>query len=120
MNSKLQNIFVSLEAAKMAQEKGFDEWCAGNYFPNHSQNKVIPNINKYSEFCESYESYDSCIPAPTHYQLIKWLLDNHQIDVWYGFSEWSVYRSGDQSAIGYAESINEALLLALNQLPNKP
>ena len=113
MQQELKNIFVTKEVAKLAKENGFNEICAG--FFKIYEGDVFPNSNFDCEFflgiCDNPENF---IEAPTHFQLMEWLLKNHELDVWRAFdSEWIVMGICTENPIF---NINEALTLALNQI----
>lgn len=128
MNEKLKNIFVPYNVAKLAFEKGFTEWCALVDIKD-STIGVYPNIADfeiegefYSLFDFKYKSDDSKTEygIPTHFQLIDWLKDKHNIDVlmenngtWYVLD-----KKGMMSFLDSENEfeINQALEVALNLL----
>lgn len=118
MNEKLSSIFVPVEVAEMAKEKGFNEWCACVY--NH--NGFIPNSDNDWDFSWGIERSKKagCINIPTHYQLIKWLNESHHIDVPMHYNGlWDVQnKEGDYEDLGL--ELNEALMIALSLIEVKP
>lgn len=128
MNEKLQSIFVPEAVARLAKEKGFDEWCAcvfvprlNEYFPNMASSHDFDYVFDY-EFKAS-NNIDSNLDIPTHFQLIKWLKDKHDIDVQMNFSGfWNVIISSGAWIYDLQDNndfeINEALELALKQVQN--
>ena len=127
MNEKLNNIFVTVDVAKLAKEKGFDEWCSA-FSKNQTLKEYENEISYFPNICDSligfgFENYGNknFISMPTHFQLIKWLKDKHDIDAiilesglfkvinQYGNR---CYNDNDDSEF----EINEALTIALNQI----
>lgn len=122
MSEKLKNIFVPIEVAKLAFEKGFTEWCAGI---NNKLNQVISNCKSDDfEFDFKYitDDNDGEYGIPTHFQLIAWLYDKHSINVIIYYNGlWKVYDFGGRPIYFEFESefeINQALEVALNLLPD--
>lgn len=130
MKQELKNIFVPYLLAKLAFEKGFTEWCLAVQFKEQSETEPLPNAKiviiegrEVSIFDYPYFSDDSKgeYGIPTHFQLIAWLKDKHDIDVTMQINGlWAViashgytYDSGDNEF-----EINRALEVALNLLPN--
>lgn len=116
MQEELKNIFVTKEVAKIAKEKGFGEICAG-YFSVYGE-CVSPNSNSDYEFvldaCDNPESY---IEAPTHFQLIQWLITNHKIYIFQESTErWKIAYDLVCGRFGqnYKNTVNDALIFALN------
>ena len=126
MNNKLKNIFVPYNVAKLAFEKGFTDWCAGI---NNKLNQVISNCES-DDFKFDFEyitdDNDGEYGIPTHFQLIDWLKDKHNIDVLNcQFPLNGLYKVLDSNGYyGKNEEfdtefeINQALEVALNLLPN--
>jgi hypothetical protein len=113
MQEQLKNIFVTKEVAKLAKEKGFDEICAG--FFTIKEDDIFSNSDSFAEFIfEPCANPEKFIEAPTHFQLIQWLLKNHEIDVWHSFNEWDAMPKYSESKSFV--SIDEALIFALNQI----
>lgn len=117
MNEKLNNIFVTVDVANMAKEKGFDEWCACSVFVKSA---MFPQTK--SDKWAFQERKDKALGIPTHYQLIKWLKDKHDIDV--KMLESGLFKVIDQYGNRCYNSdddnefeINESLTIALNQIP---
>lgn len=110
MNEKLQSIFVPETVAILAKDKGFDEWCA------------CVKSDVFGFLACSYHDakwnfdFTSCLPIPTHFQLIKWLKDKYDIDVQMQHNGlWDVQnKEGEYVDLGL--EINEALELALKQV----
>lgn len=126
MTQQLKNIFVPYNVAKLAFEKGFIEWCSA--IQGKDQSEPEPNVKivtkegrRFSLFDYAYLSDDSDgeYGIPTHFQLISWLKDKHDIDVTmqingllavistHGYT----YDSGDNEF-----EINRALEVGLNLL----
>ena len=122
MSKKIENIFVTLEVAKMAKEKGFDEWCAAFWDCGVNGYFLFPNLNfnKSKEWGNAPSSYQ-CI-APTHFQLTQWLITNHKIYVFQESTErWKIAYDLACGRFGqnYRNTINEALLEALKLVNNE-
>jgi hypothetical protein len=124
MNQKLENIFVSVDVAKLAKEKGFNEWCACLYHINTGS--IIPNEHE-GDFDYKYDVNDkgSCFCIPTHFQLIVWLRVKHRIYVSDNniasietYNRFSITQFMS-TKVFVAKTINEALTIALN-LIEKP
>lgn len=107
MNELLTNIFVSLEVAKLAKEKGFNEWCAC-----YKEQKYTESANVRDDLGWYYGKRKNIIPIPAHYQLIEWLALNHATTVSRAYTgAYIVFRGWDVSKY---LPINEAFLYALN------
>ena len=127
MNDKLKNIFVPYNVAKLAFEKGFTEWCAGL---QKKELELILNTHPILNYENDYQYFgddnDGEYGIPTHFQLITWLHNNHNIDVLnYQFPLNGLYQVLDSNGYyGKNEEfdtefeINQALEVALNLLPN--
>lgn len=115
MNEKLNNIFVTVNVAKLANEKGFDEWCACLY---SNEIGIISNSKDCYEWDTSISEPSTVwLRIPTHFQLIKWLKDKHNIDVQMHHNGlWDV-QNIDGEYVDLGLEINEALIIALNQIP---
>lgn len=128
MTEQLKNIFVPYLLAKLAFEKGFTEWCLATQ--GKEEPEPLPNFRittkegrQVAIFDYPYFSDDSFkeYGIPTHFQLIAWLKDKHDIDVTMQINGlWAViashgytYDSGDNEF-----EINRALEVALNLLPD--
>ena len=87
----MNNLFVSIELAIMAKEKGFDEGCLRFYFKEERPTFVEQNtLGKYSYKLIIGRSYVLNSPelvknnvtfAPLHQQLIDWFREKHGIYV---------------------------------------
>lgn len=115
MQEQLKNIFVSLEVAKIAKEKGFSEWCAAYYSVRHET--IFSNIHGFSNLLADCDNPEECIELPTQFQLIQWLITNHKICILQESTEiWKVdfnLRSGWFGQVCIS-TINDALIFALN------
>lgn len=123
MDQKLNNIFVPVDVAKLARDKGFNEWCACLFHINTGN--IIPNEHE-SDFDYNYDVNDKglCFCIPTHFQLIKWLNKNYGIEV--QIMPIGIFVVGDNMGFLVMNDknesdleINEALTIALN-LIEKP
>ena len=115
MQEQLKNIFVSLEVAKMAKEKGFSEWCAAYYSVRHET--IYPNIDGFGSLLADCDNPQECIEFPTHFQLVEWLFKNHKIYIFQESTEtWKVDFNLKSGWFGhvYINTINDALIFALN------
>lgn len=113
MQEQFKNIFVTLEVAKMAKEKGFNEWCAA-YYDIQDDNEICANVVPYDKsWCEHEMSDHIAVPAPTYFQLTEWLREKYWLDIYFGrFDAW--YIDNSQSVqIGEFKNINDALIEAL-------
>lgn len=111
MTNQFENIFVSLEVAKLAKEKGFNEWCCSYY---HGEQK---HLNPHT-FEDNYDIENSLFSnfqyqAPTHYQLIEWL-SGKGFRLCKPYTKWLMYDSKFNKLIETFEDINQALIKALN------
>lgn len=114
MQEQFKNIFVTLEVAKMAKEKGFVEWCAAYYSIRHEL--IYPNIDGFGNLLADCDNQQECIELPTHHQLIEWLRAKN-IDVWRGWKEEHVVQKKGLEP-SYLKNINDALLEALKLVNN--
>lgn len=116
MQEQFKNIFVTLEAAKMAKERGFSEWCAA-YYDIQDDNEICANVIPYDKsWCEYEMSGHISVPAPTHFQITEWLITNHKIYVFQESTErWKIAYDLTCGRFGqaYKTNINDALLEAL-------
>lgn len=120
MNEKLNNIFVTVEVAKLAKEKGFNEWCACLYaneigFISHSD-------DCYQWATSRSEPSTVWLRIPTHFQLIEWLRVNHRTEIFTVDPIYWQVRGIDNRCYfinekGNPLTLNEALTIALNQMP---
>jgi len=130
MEKKLENIFVTYEIAKLAYEKGFREWCAclvskeRGHTPNFHEKEVDGYIETLFDLeCEQDEIINEHNPCPTHFQLISWLRENHEILIILcsdktfevELTNGDYFTDGDNLII----DINKAIEIALNILPYK-
>lgn len=117
MQEQLKNIFVTKEVAKLAKEKGFNEWCAV-YFDIQDNDEICANVIPYDKSWCKYEMSDHiALPAPTHFQLIRWLITKHKIYVFQEWTErWKIAYDLDCGRFGqhFKNTINDALIFALN------
>jgi hypothetical protein len=77
MQKELENIFVPEAVARLAKDKGFNEWCASTNLGGD----ILPIIKNKSYVFDFDFNPKYSLPTPTHFQLIKWLKDIHDIDV---------------------------------------
>lgn len=114
MENKLENIFVSYEIAKLAYEKGFREWCAGIGVCDNSVGTMLNTEKDDIDFEYLGNPSKGYYGLPTHFQLMAWLLDNHNIDMFILHRTLSNRGSLDVEKF----NINIALEIALNTLPD--
>lgn len=118
MTPQLKNILVSLEVARMAREKGFNEFCIA-YSPINSDD-ILFNINQAGELLGECDNKEVFVEVPTHWQLIEWL-QKQKCDFekqsgcdfyihWYNTPHLKV------KYIPQSEGIDNALLIALQGL----
>lgn len=79
--------YVSLEVAKLANAKGFNEKCTGYYLldclPCHKNVVFFSkcNYNNYDWSCCKSDCLTNNVSAPTKFALDKWLLYNHHLQI---------------------------------------
>lgn len=91
----MQEELISFETAKLAKDKGFDEYCSKQYYrcgklmgftgydfiQKHHKNSTIHNITHEDYDGNNFENYHSHCTAPTQALLQKWLREKHNIDI---------------------------------------
>lgn len=73
---KTEMDYVSFETAKLLKEKGFDESCYQKYDCDGDLSFNYVGYINGEKPCD-----DFCALAPTHQMAMKWLKDNHDIDI---------------------------------------
>ena len=122
----MKDQLISFEIAKLAKEKGFDEWCANGY-------NIHSTVDKHKlQEIKNKNSGVMYISAPTQSLLQKWLREKHKIHVsafpvvperWYCSLSY-ITNDGLKTVIGapynpknalgsYEEALEKALLEAL-------
>ena len=118
MQQELKNIFVTKEVAKLAKEKGFNGICAG--FFTIKEDDIFSNSDSFAEFIfEPCANPEKFIEAPTHFQLIQWLIEKHKIYVFHQEAErWKITYELNCGAFGqgYRNNISDSLIFALNKI----
>jgi len=86
MQNQLKQIFVPIEIAKLARQKGFDQWCVCK-FGDHlcsGHAEFYGNTDGEGTFLYEYDNGiddNQDLSIPTHTQLIMWLVERHSIEV---------------------------------------
>ena len=92
LNKMIEEQYISFETAKMAKEKGFNEFC----FHYYNGTKIVDTngISINNEKLDNEFEREQFYAAPTQSLFIKWLRENHRISVEYYFEktpmDWSV------------------------------
>lgn len=112
MQDQLKNIFVAKEVAKLAKEKGFNEWCAGYY--RIDEENVLPNsVFGHGFILETCDNPEKFIEAPTHFQLIRWIEETFFVRISRNNERWWIVKEKGFEPT-YIEDINMALEFALD------
>lgn len=120
MNKELENIFVPVEVAKLAKQKGFKDWCA--CYKEEPRYSELANVRgDLGWYYGKRENSKNIVAIPTHFQLIKWLKDKHDVDLRMEFNGiWSVidtFGANHINSEGETEfEINEALEIGLKAI----
>ncbi len=75
----MKKLFVSYEIAKQLKEKGFDEECFCYYDEGHELN--LKSGRSFGGIMVQ-DCHQSNIIAPLYQQVIDWLREKHNIDIW--------------------------------------
>ena len=81
----IEEQYVSVETAKLAKEKGFNELCNSDYCKG-----LINYPHADNEYTNSQISEDGRISRPTQSLLARWLRENNRISVEYYFEKTSM------------------------------
>lgn len=123
--SSLQHLFVPLELARLAKEKGFNEPCLNFYSANNEEMKggrLHYNSQNWQNYSGDYKNSTLtpgllCAAAPLYQQLVDWLEQKGVILVLLPPTRvspnWSIHLSGDGLVIAKHASKYEALNAAL-------
>lgn len=68
---------VSFETAKLAKEKGFDEFCNSWYEEDTNNNTY--SADDYNKYCNTTLTFENQYSAPTQSLLQKWLREKYRI-----------------------------------------
>ena len=80
----MEEVLVSLETAKLAKEKGFNQFYCNTHY--NKIDKLIVDTEGYPNGDRWVEYMKYCISAPTQSLLQKWLREKHNIYIvcwWY-------------------------------------
>lgn len=77
----MEEVLISLETAKLAKEKGFDEQTIFYYHSFGLLTNPLDQIDPESVSAISWNKTDDCYSAPTQSLLQKWLRDVHLLHV---------------------------------------
>ena len=121
--------YCSFELSKLLKEKGFDGECVGCYWDS----KKIFDINYEPLSYSDGDLRDEVILAPTHQMAMKWLREEHKIDIFidtdfpidrmkYTYKIVRIYKDGDKytdvmggSFNTYEEAVEAALEYVLEK-----
>ena len=114
MQQELKNIFVTKEVAKLAKEKGFNEWCVAYYSIRYGT--IFPNIDGFGNLLNDCDNPHEFIELPTNFQLIQWL-EGKGYFVCQAITNWRIYSNDGYIRFAMAfDTINDALIFALNKI----
>lgn len=80
----MEEVLISLETAKLAKEKGFNQFYCNTHY--NKIDKLIVDTEGYPNGDRWVEYMKYCISAPTQSLLQKWLREKHNIHIvcwWY-------------------------------------
>jgi hypothetical protein len=77
----MKHLFVPIELALLAKEKGFDEPCISNYVSGTDVlgNNLVNHLEMWSD--EDLETIYSSTKAPIYQQLIDWFREKHNLNI---------------------------------------
>ncbi len=122
----MKDIFITFETAKLAKQKGFDEFCDYHLNKEGMRFQTMTGSTKNSQ-------WDNCTTQPTQSLLQRWLREVHQIDIivlpklkdlgkfYGGYIDndiQMIHKSYGSNFKTYEDALEYALQTALNQIKN--
>lgn len=94
----MEKLFAPYETALIAQEKGFynhydnNETVFGWYFKRRESDRIAALDVAYVEYDQSFQQWDhnSLLGAPLYMQLLNWLRDKHNINIYVAYCEYAI------------------------------